>query len=152
MILVYLVIIIGTEAVFRKSIVDTFAWIVESPFLFSMNVLTLLAISSILLILTNRIVWVTYAVGIVAAVLSFVNIGKFGLRNVPLLYEDFFLINEVVILLPQILNVKTIVLLVVGVIVGILVGFLLFKFFKRSKLEKHRFAVSVLCVLSFFLL
>ena len=139
MIAVYMVIIIGTEAIFRKSLLDTLEWIVTSPFLFSLNLFTLLAISSVLLLFTKRIVWVTYLVGIVAAILSFVNIGKFALRNVPLLYEDFFLFNEVFILLPQILNPKTIILLVLGVVVGIIIGFALFKFFKKGKLEKHRF-------------
>lgn len=152
MIAVYLVIIIGTEAIFRKSLIDTFEWIITSPFLFSLNVFTLLAISSVMLMFTKRIVWVTYVVGILAAILSFVNIGKFALRNVPLLYEDFFLFNEVFILLPQILNPKTIILLVVGVFVGIIIGFALFKFFKNGKLEKHRFSVALLCMLSFIFL
>lgn len=148
MISVYLFIIIGTEAVFRKSLGDTLLWIMDSPFLFSLNLLTLVAISSIILVFTKRIVWVTLIVGIIASILSFVNIGKFALRNVPLLYEDLFLFNELWILLPQILNLKTLALLGVGILVAIFIGFILFKYFKNGKLHSHRLAALTLLLLS----
>jgi phosphoglycerol transferase MdoB-like AlkP superfamily enzyme len=148
MMTVYVIILFVMESLFRKSMGDTVKWIVESPFLFSMNLFTLMAISGILLILTKRIVWVTIIVSFLTVILSFINIGKFALRNVPLLYDDIFLLKEVLILLPEIFNLKTILLIGLGVLVAIGLGFALFKFFKKSTLHKHRLAVVTLSLIS----
>ncbi len=145
---VYLFILFIMEALFRKSLGDTVKWIVESPFLFSLNLFTLMAISGILLILTKRIVWVTIIVSFLTVILSFINIGKFALRNVPLLYDDIFLLKEVIILLPEIFNLKTMILIGVGALVAIGLGFALFKFFKKSTLHKHRLAAFTLSLIS----
>lgn len=148
MLAIYLIIIIGTEAIFRKSLVDTFVWIAQNPFLFSMNLFTLLAISGVGLLVTKKIHWITYTVGTLAAVLSFVNIAKFSLRNVPLLYEDFFLVKEVWILLPQIVNAKMLIMVGVGVVFAVLLAFLTAKFFKSHPLKDHRVAALVLTFVS----
>ncbi len=148
MMTVYLVILFIMEALFRKSVGDTVKWIIESPFLFSLNLFTLMAISSILLILTKRIVWVTIVVGFLTAILSFINIGKFALRNVPLLFDDIFLVKEVMILLPQIVNAKSLIMIGLGVLIAIGLGFVLFKFFKKSTLQKHRLAAFTVSLLS----
>ena len=148
MMTVYLLILFIMEALFRKSVVDTLKWIVETPFLFSLNLFTLMAISGILLILTKRIVWVTIIVSFITVILSFINIGKFALRNVPLLYDDIFLLKEVLILLPEIFNLKTIIMIGIGVLVAIGLGFALFKFFKKSTLQKHRLAAFTLSLIS----
>ena len=66
MIMIYVFIIIGTEAVFRKSLVGTLTWVAQSPFLFLLNLAMLVMVSSLLLIITKRIVWVTIFVGTVA--------------------------------------------------------------------------------------
>jgi phosphoglycerol transferase MdoB-like AlkP superfamily enzyme len=148
MMTVYMLILFIMEALFRKSVGDTVKWIVESPFLFSLNLFTLMAISGILLILTKRIVWVTIIVSFLTVILSFINIGKFALRNVPLLYDDIFLLKEVLILLPEIFNLKTILMIGFGVLVAIGLGFALFKFFKKSTLQKHRLAAITLSLIS----
>ena len=145
---VYLLILFIMEALFRKSVGDTVKWIVASPFLFSLNLFTLMAISGILLILTRRIVWVTIIVSFMTVILSFINIGKFALRNVPLLYDDIFLLKEVLILLPEIFNLKSIIMIGIGVLVAIGLGFALFKFFKKSTLQKHRLAAFTLSLIS----
>lgn len=152
MIMIYVFIIIGTEAVFRKSIVGTFSWVAHAPFLFLLNLAMLVMISSVLLIFTKRIVWVTIFVGTIATILSFVNIGKFALRNVPLLYEDFFLVKEVWVLLPQLVNLKTIIMLVVGVVVLAGISFLLFKFFKTNELKQHRLLSAIVMCISIVIL
>lgn len=148
MMAVYMLVLFIMEALFRKSVGDTLKWIVDSPFLFSLNLFTLMAISGILLILTKRIVWVTIIVSFMTVILSFINIGKFALRNVPLLYDDIFLLKEVLILLPEIFNLKTILMIGIGVLVAIGLGFALFKFFKKSTLQKHRLAAFTLSLIS----
>lgn len=145
---VYVLILFIMEALFRKSLGDTVKWIVDAPFLFSLNLFTLMAISGVLLILTKRIVWVTLIVGVLTVILSFINIGKFALRNVPLLYDDIFLVKEVLILLPEIFNLKTMIMIGLGVVVAIGLGFLLFKYFKKSNLHKHRLAAFTLSLVS----
>jgi len=152
MMTVYVGILFVMEALFRKSLGDTVKWIFESPFLFSLNLFTLMALSGILLILTKRIVLVTILVGYLTAILSFINIGKFALRNVPLLYDDIFLIKEVLILLPEIFNLKSVIMMVIGAFAAIGLGFLLFKFFKTSKLHKHRLAAIIVSLISFGIL
>lgn len=148
MICVYVVLIIGTEAFFRKSLMDTVLWMINEPFLFAMNVFVLTALSSVLLMLTKRIEWVTLVVGGVATVLSFVNIGKFQLRNVPLLYEDFFLLNEVWVLMPEILNIRMMVMMAICVMISAILGHFLIKWFRKSKLQKHRGITLMLMTMS----
>ncbi|GAB6107136.1 LTA synthase family protein [Fusibacter bizertensis] len=152
MILIYVLIIFGTEAIFRKSIVGTLSWIAHSPFLFLSNIALLVMVSSFLLIFSKRIVWVTIGVGAIATLLSFVNIGKFALRNVPLLYEDFFLVKEVWVLMPQLVNLKTILIVVLGALVLAGLSFLLFKFFKNNALKKHRVLSTIFMSISLIIL
>lgn len=148
MVCVYVVLIFGTEAFFRKSLMATVLWVVNEPFLFSLNVFVLTTISSIMLMLTRRIEWVTLAVGGVATILSFVNIGKFQLRNVPLLYEDFYLLNEVWVLMPEILNIRMMVMMATGVAISAIIGHFLIKWFRKSKLQGHRGVTLLLMSLS----
>lgn len=148
MVLVYIVLILGTESFFRKSILDTVMWVVNEPFLFTLNVFALIGISTFVLMFTKRIEWVTLIVSGIVAVLSFVNIGKFQLRNVPLLYEDFFLLNEVWILLPEILNIRLLVVIGIGGILFFLLGHLLMKWIKKTTLTRHRLMTSVMLGLS----
>ena len=152
MIMIYVFIIIGTEAVFRKSLVGTLTWVAQSPFLFLLNLAMLVMVSSLLLIITKRIVWVTIFVGTVATILSFVNIGKYALRNVPLLYEDFFLVKEVWVLMPQLVNAKTLLMVVIGALVLAAISFFLFKFFKSNSLHKHRLLSATVMMVSLILL
>ena len=151
MVLVYVVLILGTEAFFRKGIMETFIWVINEPFLFTLNVSVLVGISSFILLFTKRIEWVTIIVSGVAAILSFVNIGKFQLRNVPLLYEDFFLLNEVWILLPEILNIRLLVVIGIGGILLFLLGHLLMKWIKKTALARHRLMTSIILGLSIFI-
>lgn len=152
MICVYLVVIISTEALFRKSFIDTIMWMINEPFLFSLNIFNLIMISTILLLFTNRIEWVTIFVSVVTIILSFVNIGKFELRNVPLLYEDFFLLSEVWILMPEIMNLRIVIVIVIGTLAIIALSALLIRWFKGSKLHRYRAATLLLLLISVFFL
>ncbi|HAS74424.1 MAG TPA: hypothetical protein DCS67_09795 [Clostridiales bacterium UBA8960] len=148
MLVVYLIVIIGMESLFRKSLIETVFWVFNEPFLFMLNIFSLVMISAFLLLFTKRIDWVTIIVGGLTAILSLVNIGKFELRNVPLLYEDFFLISEVWVLMPEIMNVRILLIMAIGTLLAVFCGFLLVKWFKQGRLQKHRTAMIALLLLS----
>lgn len=145
---IFLILIVGLEALFRKSLWETLSWVINEPFLFAMNFFTLLLIASILLLITKRITWVTFGVSLLTIVLSAINIGKYQLRNVPLVYEDLFLIKEVWMLMPVLVNSKNIMMLVFGLIGAILLAVLLVKFFKKYTLHRHRFLSIGICLIS----
>lgn len=149
---IFLILIIGLEALFRKSIWETLNWIINEPFLFALNFFTLLSVASLLLVITKRITWVTFGVSLLTILLSVINIGKYQLRNVPLVYEDLFLIKEVWMLMPVLVNSKNIMMLGFGLIGAVLLAVLLIKLFKNYTLYKHRLLSIAVCSISGVLL
>ena len=149
---IFLILIIGLEAIFRKSLWDTLNWIISEPFLFAMNFFTLLMIAGVMLVITRRITWVTYGVSLLTIILSAINIGKYQLRNVPLVYEDLFLIKEVWMLMPVLVNPKNILFMLLGLLGAVILGFVVAKLFKKFTLHKHRILSILACCVSALLL
>lgn len=147
MLVIYSAIIVIFEGLLRKSPLKCVQWILSRPDLFLMNLALLMGVSALLLLITRKPGRVVTIVGLISIILSVANISKYALRNVPVLFEDLFLVREVLALAPQLVNAKT-VLMLAGAALGI--AALIFAFrqvFKGTHMERRMPAtVTVLAV------
>lgn len=150
--LIYATIILLSEMFLRRSIGSTLSWVINTPFLFALNLTLLLCVTAVLMMITKRTFLITAIVGGGSAALSVINIMKFNLRNIPLVVDDLFLISEVWVLLPEIFNLKTIILSGIGICGLILLGYLAKRFLKMKQMQKQMGLALILFSLSGMLL
>lgn len=144
--LIYMAIILISEMFLRRSFVGALGWVVTSPFLFILNLSLLLMITALLMMVTKKTFLITSIVGGLSLALSVINIIKYNLRNIPLVVDDLFLINEVWVLLPEIFNIKAVIGILIGGVGVIVVGILARKFLKMKPLQKP-FSLSLIIVM-----
>lgn len=145
---IYAAIIFIDEWMLRKSLFKTAHWVFTNFNMMLMNLATVVLIASLLMVLTRRLYLTTVLISHLLLIFGAINSGKYALRNVPLDIEDAFLIKEVWALMPQLANLKS--LLMIGLLAIILTGlsFVLLKILKTRTLEQHRLAFASLMVLA----
>lgn len=148
MIGIFIVVIVLTESLFRKSFPDTLNWIFTSPLAFALNLMLMIFVAAVLLIFTRNIAIVTFSVSAVSLILNAINIGKYSLRNVPLLVDDFMLAKEVWVLMPQLFNIKVLIQIIIGALLLVAYAMGLRKFFKKEKLQGQRLIAIFMIAIS----
>ena len=152
MTVIYSAIILISEFFLRRSFGSTLSWVFKTPFLFVLNLSLLLLFTAVLMMITKKTFLITAIVAGASGALSVINIMKFNLRNIPVVLDDLFLINEVWVLLPEIFNVKMIILSSIGLLFLIVLGYWANRLLKMKPLQKQLGLAIVLFSLSSMLL
>lgn len=96
------------ETIFKRSIIETFIWIIHNPISFVLNWFIVLALILFLAaILSTRLSIIVASIIIIS--ISLINYAKFSLRGVALLPQDFNLVKELSSILNVVLDTKFIV-------------------------------------------
>lgn len=146
------VLIFVNEFMFRLSPSAIFSWLWHNPLPALMNLAFLIAATALLTYLTKRPYLAIWLVTITSLSLGIANANKFSLRSTPLVFEDIFLLKEVWVLLPKLINTKTLVLIVLAVplVYGSLKLFK--KLFGIVKFEDYKKPIHIACLLSVVIL
>lgn len=108
-------IVFVNEWLFRLSPIATLEWLTQRPFLFLLNIATLVAITTLIAFLTKKVHFAIWFVLLIGLILGAANANKFSLRSIPLVFEDLFLLKEIWVLLPKLLNLQTLILVILAI-------------------------------------
>lgn len=114
------------ELMFRRSFWAILVWMAQNPFLFLLNLTFLLTLTTLLFLFCKRLhiaVWLVFIVGVGLGV---ANANKFSMRSIPFSVRDILLLQEVWVLLPKLVNLKSLIML--GLSLPIV--FLAYRFFR----------------------
>lgn len=145
---IYLVIIFIDEWMLRRSLFKTIHWFILDFDMVLMNLATIMIIASALLVMTKRLFMSTVVVSNLLLIFGAINSGKYALRNVPLDFEDAFLVKEVLALMPQLANFKSMIVIGILIIALGVLPFLLLKILKVKKIGQHRAVFTTLILMS----
>lgn len=114
------ILIVFSEYLFRSNPINVLKWIVENPILFLMNLSFLALITGLLIFISKSIDFSLWFVCTLTVILGIINASKFNLRNIPLTFEDLFLLKETWVLLPKLVNPKTILVVAFSIPLALL--------------------------------
>ncbi len=116
--LIMTIVVIVNEMLFRFSVLEVIQWVFYHPLLFVMNIAFLVGHTALLILLFRRVYGAIWFVGITALILGVINANKASIRSVPLIPQDFALIRELWVLLPEFFSPLWVFLVVLSIPLG----------------------------------
>ncbi len=141
--------VVFSETLYRKSLVNTLLWMVHSPLLALMNIAVIFSLYMLIGLMTRSDKCAITLTTILTVILALVNAGKLSLRNVPLTLSDLTLGKEIWRIRKQVFDFKMIIGIVIAIaVLGVFV-FMIRRYQFKGK-SPWRSGYALLLILGLF--
>ncbi|NBG87941.1 LTA synthase family protein [Isachenkonia alkalipeptolytica] len=141
--------ILLSEYLFRTEIASVATWLINHPFMFLLNLAVLVGLTLFFAFLFRRLDVSVWFVLMFSVIIGIVNANKFSLRSVPFMLNDFFLLRELWVLLPEFWTIRWVFLALFKIPVVIGAFFLVRKWLGAipfKEIKKHVGISFVFCL------
>lgn len=146
--LVFALVIFSNEVMLRGSLYQASQWMVTTPHLFFLNWGMMMVFAGLLLMVIPVLYPVTLMVALPVLWLGAVNGVKMAIRTAPLTLGDMLLVQEVMVLMPLLRELRYINDLIIGTTLVAALALLIRQWFPAGLLHKHhRLTGSLLATL-----
>lgn len=135
--LVFALVIFSNEVMLRGSLYQASRWLVTTPHLFFLNWCMMAAFAGLLLFLVPALYPVTLMVALPVLCLGAVNGIKMAIRTAPLTLSDLLLVQEVLVLMPLLWELRYVNDMIIGTTLVAALALLMKQWFPAGLLHKH---------------